>query len=112
MKRPGPIKRGGSLRRRSDKRQAMYETQRIPLVRRILAERPFCEARWPGCTRRSEDVHEIVSRARGGSILDEDNVKALCRHCHDEVTGNPQKAHLLGLSRHSWERGSFPRPLP
>jgi hypothetical protein len=47
-------------------------------------------------------VHELKSRARGGSILDEDNLAALCRECHDFVTQHPAQALEEGWARSSW----------
>lgn len=51
------------------------------------------------CGRRADDLHEIVSRARGGSITDEANVIPLCRVHHIWVTEHPKEAAELGLSR-------------
>ena len=70
-------------------------------------ERPLCVARRPGCTRWADDLHEPLTRARGGSITNPDNAKPLCRHCHDLVTFAPESelgwAYDLGLLKHSWE---------
>ena len=87
------------MRARSKKMQAAYRLRR-ELVAGMLAERPICER----CgTARSTDIHEIKSRGRGGSILDETNCAALCRTCHDFVTTHPAQAHLEGWSKNSWE---------
>lgn len=80
---------------------------------RILSERPLCEA----CpkfaehdnlsiySRRSScDVHELIRRSQGGSILDETNVLAVCRPCHTRIGNYPQLAFDLGLAKHGWER--------
>lgn len=71
---------------------------------RILTERPWCQARLKGCWGRSSEVHEVVTRARGGSILDPHNVLALCHWCHCWVTEHPLEAHSLFLVRHGWEK--------
>lgn len=56
-------------------------------------------------TRRpSVDVHELVRRSQGGSILDEKNLMCVCRECHRRIGNHPQLAFDLGLSRHGWER--------
>lgn len=91
------------MRQRSLKREALYRTERRPLVAELLAGDPTCERclRRPAC-----DVHEIVSRARGGSITDRDNLALLCRLCHDWVTTHPAEAEAEGWSKHSWERDS------
>ena len=58
------------------------------------------------CGRMADDPNEILSRARGGSIVDRDNIVPLCRPCHTFITDNPRAAHAEGLSRHSWEGNS------
>jgi hypothetical protein len=74
---------------------------------RLLRERrKVTDAMNPVCVRcgaRADDAHEILSRARGGSITDPANVVPLCRADHDWVTNNPRAAHAEGLSKHSWE---------
>lgn len=88
------------MRHRSTKTAHTYRTQRAPLVAAFLEARPICQR----CNAaRSTDVHEIKSRARGGSILDEDNLAALCRPCHAWITTHPAAAHTEGWLLHSWE---------
>ena len=88
------------MRARSKKRQALYEAERIPLVKRLLEERPVCQR----CFRqRSTDVHEVKTRARGGSITDESNLVCLCRPCHDLITRDPKTAQERGWVKNSWE---------
>ena len=87
------------MRFRSRKMEAIYRKRR-PLVERMLAENPMCQR----CMiRPSTDVHEIKSRARGGSILNESNCVALCRTCHDWITENPARAKQEGWLKNSWE---------
>ena len=79
--------------------EAKYR-QRRSLVAQMLDEKPVCER----CDQaRSTDIHEVISRARGGSILDPANLVALCRQCHSFITQNPLVAHAEGWSKHSWE---------
>ena len=79
--------------------EAKYR-QRRSLVAQMLDEKPVCER----CdAARSTDIHEVLSRARGGSILDPSNLVALCRQCHSFITQNPLVAHAEGWSKHSWE---------
>jgi len=86
----------------SKKRQAVNVARRI-FVRRILEERPQCEAQIPyTCSNHATDVHEIMTRARGGSILDEFNVLALCRPCHHYITTEPAWSQINGFTVHSW----------
>jgi len=87
------------MRFRSRKREALYRIRR-PLVAALLVERPICER----CAMNpSVDVHEIKTRARGGSIVSVSNCKAVCRSCHIWIGLNPAKATEEGWLRHSWD---------
>ena len=109
LQRKTPLKQGEStlkrtpLKPRSEKTAKKYREERVPFVKRILAERPLCEI----CGRRpSTDVHEILSRGRSGGVhgsvwLDESNVMALCRPCHTWVTDHPREAEQQGYLKRS-----------
>lgn len=84
------------------KKRAALNRKRVKFVSEVLAEVPFCEARLEGCTGRSIDVHEILTRAHGGSIIDRENVAALCRRCHGFITVNPEWSLLNGWMLSSW----------
>jgi 5-methylcytosine-specific restriction endonuclease McrA len=89
-----------SMRPRSKKRQALYANARIPLVKELLKDNPTCAK----ChARYAVDVHELKSRARGGSITDRDNLVVLCRPCHTWITQNPKEAVEQGWSKNSWD---------
>lgn len=99
------------MRHRSKKKEAEYRLRR-PLVEKLLSERQFCEAcpvfaEHDGLTiyqrQRSVDVHEIVRRSQGGSILDESNLMCVCRKCHNRIGNYPALAFELGLAKHSWD---------
>ena len=86
----------------SKKRQQVNVLRRA-FVKEILDERTRCEAQIPDvCSHWATDVHEIMTRARGGSILDPDNVLALCRRCHTFITDNPSFSQENGFTVHSW----------
>ncbi len=115
LQRKTPLQRGNSTLRRTPlaKQSAKRKTEqaaRRKLVTRLLHERPRCQAgpliiaEQPGfrCGGWSVDIHEPLTRARGGSILDEDNAIALCRLCHDWIHEHPEPATRLGLLQHSW----------
>lgn len=88
------------IKHRSSKRAALYREHRAPLVARLLIERPTCQR----CLKAgSQDIHEIKSRARGGSILDESNLLALCRTCHNWITTHPKEALEQGFLKNSWD---------
>jgi 5-methylcytosine-specific restriction endonuclease McrA len=73
------------------------------LVEQILEEHPRCQR----CqANNSTEVHELLSRARGGSILDRGNCVALCSTCHAWITTHPKDAHAEGWLRHSWEESA------
>ena len=113
MKPRKPLKRT-PLAKRSKKTKEMYK-QRVPLVKRLLQERPWCEAcpvyaehdklsvyvRQP-----SVDIHELKRRSQGGSILEESNLMAVCRKCHKRIGDSPQLAFELGLSIHGWDNNA------
>jgi 5-methylcytosine-specific restriction endonuclease McrA len=80
--------------------EQLYATKRRNLVRKLLADRPVCQR----ClSDRSHDIHELKSRARGGSITDVENLVALCRNCHIWVTSHPAEAAAQGWLKQSWE---------
>lgn len=107
MKRSGPIQRRTPLRRVSPK-TAKRNRQRAKFRREILLERPRCEAgnsiwtidpSYADCGRVAVDLHEPLTRARGGSVLDPANVVATCRACHEWIHRYPLRATEIGLLR-------------
>jgi hypothetical protein len=75
------------------------------MVKRILHDRPNCEAGLEHCLGRSVDVHEVLNRSQGGPIVGgaESDYRALCRPCHSWITDHPKESYELGLSKHSWD---------
>lgn len=92
------------LKRRSTKMQRLYDEKRVPLVRELLANHPACSARLQGCSRRATEVHEMKTRARGGSITDRGNCVTLCRSCHSWITNHPRQAKELGWLKSAWDQ--------
>ncbi len=87
-----PLSRRSPLRVRSSKRAAVMPARRA-LVAALLTDRPWCER----CgAERSTDVHEPLTRAQGGNILDVENARAICRKCHDHVHAWPQESYATG----------------
>jgi 5-methylcytosine-specific restriction endonuclease McrA len=112
LKAKTPLKQKSQLKKRSKKTEKLY-SERRPFVEKILKERPLCEAckvfaahdeKVTYRQHMSKDVHEIVRRSQGGSILDESNVLAVCRPCHIRIGNYPQLAFDLGLAKHGWEK--------
>lgn len=109
LTRSTPLARSSGLAKRSAKREKAYAggdgvEGRRAFVARILRERPLCEAgariTWaPSCggTAASEDVHELLRRSAGGSIVDDANVIACCRRDHQTIHLNPREARAAGL---------------
>jgi 5-methylcytosine-specific restriction endonuclease McrA len=100
------------MRHRSKKREKEYVLRR-EIVEQMLATHPYCQAcaafaRFDGkvtfINNPATDIHEIVRRSQGGSILDNSNLLAVCRPCHNRIGNHPQLAFDLGLARHGWER--------
>ena len=60
------------------------------------------------CQRAAVEVHEPLTRARGGRTDDPLNAYATCRACHDWAHANPAEATVLGLLRNSWDNGGPP----
>ena len=98
------LQRGGPIRPVSDKRRA-ENRKRAAMADRLWPDRRegivMCGCGRPECNRRADDGHEILTRARGGSITDETNVIPLARECHGEIQLGPDWAYAAGLLRHS-----------
>lgn len=99
------------LAQRSKKMESLY-VERREFVSKILAKYPLCQAcrvfaQNDGLSvfinRPSVDVHEIVRRSQGGSIVEESNVLAVCRPCHRRIGNEPALAFSLGLAKHGYE---------
>ena len=103
------------MRRRSKKKEEEY-VERRKIVVRLLGERPWCEA-CPVFAKhdkaaiykrnQSVDVHEIIRRSQGGSILDIENLMCVCRPCHTRIGNYPALSFELGLAKNGWERGQI-----
>ena len=97
------MKRSG-LKPRSKKMTQLYR-QRRKLVSRLLQEKPVCEARVDDvCTGKSVDLHEVLARSQGGSILDESNIICVCRACHDFIGREVKQATEMGLRRRRYDQ--------
>lgn len=94
---------GGKLRNRSTK-GAAEERKRGNLLREMFPEGEGRGCTVPGCGREANDAHERLTRGRGGSASDPENIVPLCRRHHDEVHAEePLWAYELGILIHSWE---------
>ena len=83
------------LRQVSKKRQA-ENRERKKLIESLGSPRCFV------CGAPADDLHELLSRARGGSITSPENARPVCRPCHSRITTEPAWAeeHGYALRRH------------
>lgn len=95
------------MRYRSAKKEAEYQLRR-PFVKSMLEDFPVCQAceTWAKHdghsvfrSRQAVDVHELVRRSQGGSILDRANCITVCRPCHRRINAEPALSVELGLAR-------------
>lgn len=85
---------------RSKKMAKLYATERRKIVAELLRDQPLCAR----CAANyATDVHEVKTRARGGSITDKENLIVLCRVCHTWITQNPKLAKEQGWVKNSWD---------
>lgn len=84
------------LRAVSTKRQAANRVRRQVVEAMCADGPPVCFV--PGCGRLANDPHELLSRGRGGSIVDPDNIRPACRDHHRQITENPAWAESLGYA--------------
>ena len=98
------------MRRVSVKRQAanrerakmLAEKPRECSVEKMKRQRSDMQ-KWPECGGQL-DGHELLSRARGGSITDPENVVMICRNDHRYLTDHPAEAERLGLAKRRWNK--------
>ena len=96
------------MRKVSPKR-ARQNRERAAMIDRLYPGRIApCAIRVPVpgiCTGWADDIHEPLTRGRGGSITDEDNQVPGCRPCHTYITDTPESqlgwAYERGLLKHS-----------
>ena len=85
-------------------RTAKKRREAEEMRRDFLMAHPNCQAALPLCFTRSVDVHEKLTRARGGALDDPDNLMAVCRPCHDWITTHPKEATERGWMRSAIRR--------
>jgi hypothetical protein len=100
----GNLDRSTPIAKQSKKRQRENRERRDVLTAKYGTGPVQCEVPW--CGRWADDAHEVLTRARGGSITDPDNIRAVCRPCHDAITGEVPWAYEIGFLKHSWEVAS------
>lgn len=79
---------------RSSTKGTARRVVRRDLVAELMREGARCE--WPGCNTNAVDLHEPHTRGRGGSELDRNGVRLVCRAHHDFLHLHPQAALSAG----------------
>jgi hypothetical protein len=88
--------------RQTSAKRVHVNAKRSVVLTRLRASRDGCEIRHTGCTGAMDDGHEILTRARGGSITDDHNILMVCRPCHTWVTNDPADAACQGFVLQAW----------
>ncbi len=89
------------IKPRSDKTARKYVTRRR-IVAEMFAESSVCEVPW--CANVATDPHEPLTRARGGDILNRDNIRRVC-HPHNVMFASAEEPWMYeqGFLIHSWD---------
>ncbi|WP_214103173.1 hypothetical protein [Acrocarpospora catenulata] len=124
MKRRARLEPGKLLVRRTELKRGDCQMKRTPL-RSVSAKRaaenrrrremknelwpdgirPRCVVPW--CAHLADDIHEPLTRARGGPIDHPDNSEPCCRDHNGELTREPEWGYRYDLLIHSYDQ----RPL-
>jgi len=74
------------------------ENQEYSILRvEFLTKYPTCQAKLPGCTVLSTDVHHM--KGRGKYTLDVNTWLSACRTCHTYIENNPDVAKEYGFTK-------------
>ena len=97
-----PLARTTRLRAQSKKRAKENRERSAMADQRFPGRDAWCVVPW--CGRRADDLHEPLTRARGGSITDPDASEPVCRDHNHELTLEPAWGYRLSLLVHSWDK--------
>lgn len=96
------------MRSVSKKRAAKMRAEK-PVRDKYLREHPFCEAANAGAPGRclgEIHIHEVKTRARGGSTDDPSNLRSCCNGHNEAISQDPETmawAYEHGFLRHGWD---------
>jgi 5-methylcytosine-specific restriction endonuclease McrA len=91
------LTRHGRINPVSDRRRAENRDRR-KMADTEFGDQPLCAIRWDeNCRGLADDLDEILSRGRSGSITDPENCTPACRPCHTAKTEHPAEAEARGL---------------
>lgn len=104
------------MRARSKKRERLMRTERVPLVKEMLANHPLCALGVAAvqdpttfgttysilghCRHMADCVHERRKRSQGGSMTNRANLAVLCSPCNNAIESDAdvaRLAHEVGL---------------
>ena len=117
MKRTALKRSRVAIKRRSKKTAAAYAGKdgRRAFVKGYLKAWPVCQVNWEGCTAWTQDVHEWWSRGTGGAIVPGPKADIqgqqfipVCRHCHDQLQLQPDRAKEEGWVRRVGKPTRYP----
>lgn len=100
----GPLERCTPIRKRSAKTERVYVLRR-QLVEKMLLYPSLCQVTYPRqCPNVATDLHEALTRARGGDILDVDVIRLVCRY-HNWLFSQDEQPWMYehGFLIHSWD---------
>ena len=82
---------------RVSKKRAKEELQYTKIRYEYLNKNKFCQAKLPGCTVSSTDVHHVRGgEERSETFLDADTYMSVCRTCHNYIHEHPAEAREMG----------------
>lgn len=105
FKRSGNPERSSSLPKQSKKRQQQNRERRAMKNAMFPDGTPPCIVPW--CGQWADDLHEPLTRARGGSITEPDNAVPTCRGHNQELTEEPAWGYELHLLVHEWDKRTY-----
>lgn len=91
-----------------------YRLERVPLVKVMLEEWPWCELSdriwrvdrsWRSCGGGAVGLHELRKRSAGGSLTNRANLLRCCSPCNSWVEDHPALARMAGLVVRSGDSG-------
>lgn len=105
LKPGGNLERTSPLHKQSKKRQVENRERRSMKNAMFPDGRPPCIVPWCGLL--ADDLHEPLTRARGGSITAPDNAVPTCRGHNSELTEEPAWGYELELLVHAWDKRTY-----
>lgn len=91
-----PLKPSGKPIRKKSSKMSALDTVYTALRRQYLEQYPLCNARLPGCSLSSADIHH--KKGRGKYHNDPTTWLSVCRTCHTWIEEHPKEAIELGFS--------------